>query len=91
MDSFSGIKIKNLGENNFHTWKQKVELPLALKDLFHHLIAPATTDEKELSKWTKHDAKARAITECTLSDKHIDHIRNVITAAYIWNSIRDFF
>ena len=91
MDSFSDIKIEKLGEDNFHVWKQKVELLLALKDLDDHLTSTRPTDEDELSKWKKQDAKARAIIGLTVSDEHLDHVRDTDSAADMWNAICDVF
>eukprot|EP00737_Agarophyton_chilense_P003002 gb/GEZJ01003471.1/.p1 GENE.gb/GEZJ01003471.1/~~gb/GEZJ01003471.1/.p1 ORF type:complete len:730 (-),score=111.20 gb/GEZJ01003471.1/:63-2252(-) len=91
MDSFSGVKIEKLVEDNFHVWKQKIELLLALKDLDGHLDSVRPTDEDELSTWKKKDAKARAIIGLTLSDEHLDHVRDADNAADMWKAICDVF
>jgi hypothetical protein len=33
MESGGGFKINKLNDNNYHTWKQKIELLLAFRDL----------------------------------------------------------
>lgn len=91
MDSFGGIKIEKLGEDNFHVWKQKVELLLALKDLDDHLESTRPTDDDELSAWKKKDAKARAVIGLSISDEHLDHVRDTENAAEMWKAICDVF
>ena len=91
MESFSGVKIEKLGEDNFHVWKQKVELLLALKDLDEHLESTRPTDGEELSAWKKKDAKARAVIGLTLSDEHLDHVRDTDSASEMWKAICDVF
>ena len=91
MDSFSSIRIEKLGEDNFHVWKQKVELLLALKDLDDHLDSAKSTDEDKLCTWKKSDAKARAVIGLTLSDDHLEHVRDTESAAEMWKAICDVF
>lgn len=61
------------------------------KDRGDHLITSAPIDKDELSNWKKCDAKARAIIEFTLSDNHLDHVRDVTTTADEWKSICDLY
>lgn len=91
MDSFSGIKVEKLGEDNFHTWKQKVELLLALRDLDEHLTSKPPENAEELASWKKRDRKARAIIGLTISDEHLDHVRDIDTAADVWRAICNVF
>ena len=36
-DGLGGFKIEKLGDDNFHVWKQKVELVLAFRELEDHI------------------------------------------------------
>ena len=94
MDSGGGIpKIEKLSESNFHVWKQKVELILAFKELNLHIGdsagKPSASDEPDA--WFKQDAKAKAIIGLTLSDEHLEHVRDCTTAATMWSTIMDLF
>ena len=61
-DDLSGsTRIEKLSDSNFHTWKQKIILVLALKDLDDLIDLDAPKEKSELEKWTKRDRKARAI------------------------------
>ena len=95
MESGSGMfKIEKLSESNFHVWKQKVELILAFRELDDHISdsAPATLpNDPQLDSWVKADAKARAVIGLTLSDEHLEHVRDCETAAAMWSAITDLF
>ena len=94
MEGSSGMfKIEKLSESNFHVWKQKVELVLAFRELDDHISdsvsAPQTDPEHAV--WVKADAKARAVIGLTLSDEHLEHVRDCETAGAMWSAIRDLF
>ena len=90
-DIGSSTKIEKLNDNNFHAWKQKIVLILALKDLDDLIEKDAPTDKDELAKWTKNDRKARAVIGLSLCDMHLEHVRDVSTAKEMWKSITDVF
>lgn len=81
MNAFNGFKIEKLRKDNFHTWKRKIELLLTIKDLDDPFVTSAPTDKDGLRKWKKYDAKARGYIGLTLSDEHLNHVRDVTTAA----------
>ena len=87
------FKIEKLSESNFHVWKQKVELILQFKELGAHIEdsekQPTGSDDAE--KWFKDDAKAKAVIGLTLSDEHLEHVRDCVTAASMWSTITDLF
>ena len=87
------FKIEKLTESNFHVWKQKVELILAFREIDEHIddSAARPTAQTELEKWLKDDAKARAVIGLTLSDEHLEHVRDCETAAVMWSTIIDLF
>ena len=105
----SSTKIEKLNDSNYHFWKQKIVLFLALKEL-DDLIeddpptetavtddstekdkSDASTETVEFSIWKKRDRKARAIIGLSLSDEHLEHVRDVTTAKEMWKAITDVF
>ena len=87
-----GLKIEKLGENNFHVWKQKVELVLAFRELDDHITEEdPPTDPDTLREWKKKDAKAKAVIGLTISDDHLDHVRDAGTAFEMWTAIVNIF
>ena len=82
------FKIEKLRESNFHVWKQKVELILAFRKLDDHIrdsvSIPLRTDPLH-ETWVKADAKERAVIGLTLSDGHLEHVRDCETAAAVWS------
>ena len=86
-----GTRIEKLCDSNFHAWKQKIVLILALKDLDDFIENDPPTEEKELSMWMKNDRKARAIIGLSLSDEHLEHVRDVTTAKEMWKAIMNVF
>ena len=91
-DDFGGsTKIEKLNDSNFHAWKQKIVLLLALKDLDDFIEDDPPLDKSELTKWVKGDRKARAIIGLSLSDEHLEHVRDVETAKEMWAAIVNVF
>jgi hypothetical protein len=80
MESSVGFKIDKLSDNNYHTWKQKIELLLAFRDLDEvEFEDPPADMENNLEVATlckKKDAKAKAVIGLTLSDEHLELVRN---------------
>ena len=84
------FKIEKLGESNYHVWKQKVELLLAFRELGNHISVNAQPEKLE-PEWLKTDSKAKAVIGLTLSDEHLEHVRECKTAADMWKVIADLF
>ena len=95
MDSSGGLlRIEKLDESNFHVWKQKVEFVLDLKELSGHIgdsVRVPTDPDEAVQKWSKDDAKARAVIGLTLSNDHLEHVQGCKTAALMWSTITDLF
>ena len=87
----SATKIEKLNDSNFHFWKQKIVLLLALKDLDDLIEKDAPTEKGKDEDWDKKDRKARAIIGLSLSDEHLEHVRDVKTAKEMWKAITDVF
>ena len=87
----SSMKIEKLNESNFHAWKQKIVLVLALMELEKFIEYDRPTDDVELAKWVKSDRKARAIIVLSLSDEHLQQVWDVATANEMWETIMKVF
>ena len=90
-ESTTSVKIEKLNDTNFHIWKQKIQLQLALRDLDQYIDSTPPTEEKELATWTRGDRKAKAIIGLSLSDEHLNHVRDVSSAKEMWTAIRNLF
>ncbi len=75
MDSTTsaGIRIEKLNDNNFHSWKQKIELVLGhreVDDMIDRILCPTRpTDHEDLQKWVRKDKTARMTIGLALSDE----------------------
>ncbi len=87
----SATKIEKLNDSNFHFWKQKIVLLLALKDLDDLIEKDAPSEKDKDDDWDKKDRRARAIIGLSLSDEHLEHVRDVKTAKEMWKAITDVF
>jgi hypothetical protein len=72
--SFGGFKIDKLTASNYDTWKQKIELVLAFRELDEVVFNVESTkflqDAAAIAEFKKKDAKAKAVIGLTLSDEH---------------------
>jgi coenzyme F420-reducing hydrogenase delta subunit len=93
--SFGGFKIDKLTASNYHTWKQKIELVLAFRELGEVVFNIGSTnvmlDAAAAAEFRKKDDKAKAVIGLTLSDEHLEHVRGAESAAEMWLAIKNFF
>jgi galactitol-specific phosphotransferase system IIB component len=84
-----------LTASNYHTWKQKIELVLAFRELDEVVFDIGSTnvmlDPAAAAEFRKKDAKAKAVISLNLSDEHLDHVRGSESAADIWLAIKNVF
>jgi gag-polypeptide of LTR copia-type len=90
-----GFKCDKLIHKNYHTWKQKIELLLAFRDLdelvFGDPPPDMATDEEVPYAFKRLDAKAKAVIGLTLSDEHLEHVRDAQTAAKMRKCLMNVF
>ena len=63
--------------------KAKGTILLALKDVDHHVIeseVPGVSDCDDRRTWLRGDNKAKAIIGLSLSDEHLEHVRDCETS-----------
>lgn len=86
------VKVDKLNDSNFHSWKQKIQLLLSLRELddFIH-DDPPSIDSDNYRDWCKNDRKAMAHIGLSLSDHHLEHVRDVSTAKEMWLCILNIF
>lgn len=65
------VEVKNLSDQNYNTWKQKIMLPLAFGDL--HICVEDETTKNQIQQNQKEckpeDRKACVVIEISLSDE----------------------
>ena len=86
MDDRGGVaRIDQLTDSNFHVLKQKVQLVLALRELDDYIVddPPDQSDTDSFKSWSRADRKARALIGLSLSDEHLEHVRDAATAKEI--------
>lgn len=89
-----GIKIDKLTETNFHEWRQRIKMVLALRDLDDLLdedSKPGDDRTQELTLWTRRDTKASAIIGLTLGSEQLEHVMGCKTTAEMWSTLRGVF
>ena len=75
-------------------WKQKIQLLLALRDVDEYIVegrVPSEERAEERKKWIRGDSKAKALIGLSLSDEHLEHVRDVDTAHEMWDAIVNVF
>ena len=65
---------------------------LAYRELDNHITEePAAESDDDFKAWKKRDARARAVIGLSLSDAHLEHVRDVPTAKLMWDAILNVF
>lgn len=83
--SIAGIRMQKLNDNNFHSWKQKIELALGYRGVDHMVDKRLCPDKpaegsEELLKWLKKYKIARLTIGLTLSDDKLKNVSMTTTA-----------
>jgi len=89
-----GIKIDKLTETNFHEWRQRIKMVLALRDLDDMLDEdgkPTDAEDRELALWKRRDTKASAIIGLTLGSEQLEHVSGCKTTAEMWSTLQGVF
>ncbi len=87
--------IAKLNNENYFTWKFRVELLLIKDDLWNVVekAAPALSvdrsNQSTIDAWKKCDDKARATIGLLVEDNQLNHIRNKSTAKEWWNALKN--
>lgn len=95
MDSSSGVcldSLDKLRDDNFQTWKARIQLIPSLKEVEGHLTEdPPPRKSESYAMWHKSDHKARVIIGLTLSDTHLERVHHASTTKTTWKLICDIF
>ena len=92
MDSDTAqVRIEQLNQSNFHTWKIRILHVLTLKGLENHVTDDPTSDPESFPQWKKRDQKAQAHIALTLSDEMLANVQDVQTAKEMWKAIMNVF
>jgi len=88
-----GVTVEKLNEHNFHTWKQKIALVLAYREVDAVLTTPKPKEgtAEQQAAWARNDNVARAIIGLSLSDSMLEHVRDLSTASEMFESIKNVF
>ena len=88
------VRIEKLNDSNFYVWKQKIQLLLALRDVDQYITdteCPEEDQSDDHKKWIRGDNKARTLIGLSLSDEHLEHVREATTAKEMWDAILNVF
>ena len=83
---YSGIRIPELKDSNYHSWKIRIIHVLTLKGLKKYITdnSPVLSDDSSnadvVTKWKENDEKTQAVIGLTLSDELLENVRDVSSA-----------
>eukprot|EP00171_Calliarthron_tuberculosum_P021288 IDg21288t1 len=83
--------MEKLSDNNFHSWRQKMQYVLShreVSNMVDKILCPRKPeDPDELSKWLRKDNFARMTIGLTLSDEMLKNVQHTTTALEMWTEI----
>ena len=82
------VRITKLNNQNYQTWKFKVELLLTKEDLWDTLSSDPP--EPLTDAWRSKDCKARATIDLLLKDNQLHHVRKESTAKSTWTALQEY-
>jgi len=89
-----GIKIDKLTETNFHEWRQRIKMVLALRSLDDMLDEdgkPTDAQDSDLALWKRGDTKASAIIGLTLGSEQLEDVSGCEKTAEVWLPVQGVF
>lgn len=87
--------IVKLNNENYFTWKFRVELLLIKDDVWHVVEKPTPvlltdrSNQSAVDAWKKCDDKARATIGLLVEDNQLNHLRNKPTAKLWWDALKN--
>lgn len=87
--------IVKLNNENYFTWKFRMELLLIKDDVWHvveksaPVLSSDRSNQSAIDAWKKCDDKARATIGLLVEDNQLNHIRNKATAKQWWKALKD--
>ena len=82
------VRITKLNNQNYQTWKFKVELLLTKEDLWDTISKDPP--EPLTDAWRSKDCKARATIGLLLEDNQLHHVRKESTAKSTWTALQKY-
>jgi hypothetical protein len=92
--SYTSVKIKPLGKENFDTWKIQIEALLINNDSWKYVngtIPKPKEPPEAVTTWESNDAKARSDLILTICPSELKQIKNCPTSKDIWNKLHSFY
>lgn len=88
MANYTDLRLaaSKLSNENYQTWKFKVEMLLTRDDLWE--VISADRPEGEDQQWIKKDKQARATISLLVEDDQLIHIRQESTAKDMWTALQ---
>lgn len=82
------VMVAKLNNDNYESWRYKVELLLIKKGLWD-VVSKAAPAQPEAA-WLTKDAQARATIGLLVKENQLTHIRSKTTAAETWKALQDY-
>jgi len=88
--------IVKLNNENYFTWKFRMELLLIKEEVWKVVSEPGPvlandrSNQSAVDAWKKSDDQARATIGLLVEDNQLNHIRSETTAKQMWDSLKDY-
>lgn len=86
----SSLKLDKLNNNNYQTWRYKVELLLLKENLFDLVTKDAPAEKDRNDEWLKRDGQAKAIIGLSIDDGQLIHVRKLTTSRDYWCALKNY-
>lgn len=82
--------INKLNNNNYFTWKFKMQMILVKEKVWKTISESAPTEVTAIAKWQELDGIAQALISLSVDDNQFSLIMDKKTAKEMWKSLREF-
>lgn len=86
----SKLTISKLNNNNYFTWKFKMQMILTKEKVWKTIIESRPTQATELAAWNTSDETARALIVLAVEDNQLSLIMDKLTARGTWDALKEF-
>lgn len=83
------IRISKLNNENYSTWKYKIELML-IKEGLQEVVDRTRNENENEAEWKKKDGQAKAIIGLSIEDNQLIHVRKLKTAKEYWDELKKY-
>lgn len=91
MSNINGYKIKLLSDENYDSWRLRMQSVLVLNGVWGYVSGETKSTEETQTTWNENDRKALSIIRLVVSTKKLRIVLKATSSKEAWNLLKSSF